>query len=104
MNTIAKTQSQVQTASKTQTKTESAFWAQMEESRFGLIAIILTIVACVGGGAAAFGTEEYQVVPLIMVVVPTMLTLTFILAVGPMKAIMYAGATAIIMDILVWVF
>lgn len=84
----------------TSTKTESAFWKKAEEARFGILPLLLTLISCLGGVAAAFGTG-YNVVPLAMVTVPMMLTLSFILAVAPMRLIVWSGVVAVLFDLVV---
>jgi len=78
-------------------------WAEAEKARFGIIPLLLTVVACLGGIAAAFGTG-YEVFQLGLIAIPTMLTLTLMLAVAPMKQIIYAGIICVLLDILVMIF
>ena len=78
-------------------------WKQAEESRFGITPIFLMFVSCMGGWAAAFGAN-YEVLQLSLVTFPTMLVVTLILGVAPMKPIIYAGAFAVLMDLLVLIF
>lgn len=84
-------------------KSESTLWKKAEEARYGIIPLLLTLVACLGGVAAAFGVGD-SVAQLSMVVFPTMMCLSFILAVGPMKLIMWSGLVAVILDITVLFF
>lgn len=76
----------------------------LEETRFGLVPILITIVACMGGFAAAFGTNTYEVMRLALIVFPTMAVLTLILAVMPMKYIVYVSAVAVAIDVLLLLF
>lgn len=64
---------------------------ESEFNRFGLIAAILTIVGCMGGFAVGLGAIE-STIALIIIVIPTMLTLSLLLAVAPMKWIFNAVA------------
>jgi hypothetical protein len=57
---------------------------ESEFNRFGLISIILLVVGCVGGVAVGLGAIKYTGT-LILCVVPTMTTLSLLLAVAPMK-------------------
>lgn len=70
-----------------------------EFNRFGIISMILLIVGCLGGVAVGLGAVE-NVVTLSMVVVPTMATLSLLLAVSPMKYILTAATIATVIDIL----
>lgn len=69
-------------------------------NRYGIISILLLIVGCGGGIAVGTGALE-SVVQLILLVVPTMIALSMILAVAPMRAIIYSSIAAVLIDILV---
>jgi hypothetical protein len=72
---------------------------EMEFNRFGWIAIILLVVGCLGGltvGMGAIGSTF----ALIAIVVPTMLTLSLLLAVAPMRWIAMASIVSIGIDLL----
>ncbi|MFN5911487.1 MAG: hypothetical protein ACK45H_09145 [Bacteroidota bacterium] len=70
-----------------------------EFNRFGLICVILTVVGCLGGTAVGMGAIS-STLSLILVTIPTMLTLSLLLAVAPMRWIFTAAAAAIIIDLL----
>lgn len=72
---------------------ELIFAENTEFNRFGLISAIVLIVGCSGGLAVGLGAVEH-IGALIAVVVPTMLTLSLLLAVSPMRYIMTAGAVS----------
>ncbi len=76
------------------------FKGELEVNRFGLIAVLLLIVGCLGGVTVGLGAIE-STVQLTLVVVPTMTALTLLLAVAPMKYIMTASAIAIAIDLLI---
>jgi hypothetical protein len=81
------------------TNAQSKFYRDLEFNRFGWIAIILTLVGCLGGltvGLGAIGNTA----TLILVVIPTMVTLSFLLAVSPMKWILNAAIISISIDLL----
>ena len=81
---------------------EIIFGMNTEFSRFGLISATLLIVGTLGGlavGHVGLGAIEY-VWALIVIVVPTMLTLSLLLAVAPMKYILGAGIVSVIVDVL----
>lgn len=69
-----------------------------EFNRFGLICVILTIVGCLGGVAVGLGAINHTLT-LTMVVVPTMLTLSLLIAVAPMKWILGVASTAVLIDV-----
>jgi len=70
---------------------------ESEFNRFGLIAAILTIVGCMGGFAVGLGVIE-STIALIIIVIPTMLTLSLLLAVAPMKWIFNATGACMAID------
>jgi hypothetical protein len=69
-----------------------------EFNRFGLIAVILTIVGCLGGVAVGMGAIN-NTFALIIVTLPTMLTLSLLLAVSPMRWILSSAAVAVVIDV-----
>jgi hypothetical protein len=75
------------------------FWMQAERYRFGIIPVVILLMGCVSGLAVAFGAKgnPFQ---LALVVVPSVLTLALILAVAPMRLIIYVTAIAIVLDLL----
>lgn len=76
-----------------------SFEQNTEFNRFGLISVILLIIGCMGGIAVGLGAINY-IGTLVAVVVPTMLTLSFLLAVAPMKWIITSGSIAVAIDVL----
>ena|SRR6218665_1043420 len=82
---------------------DSAFWKNMEFNRFGIIAMLVLIIGCAGGVAAAFGAHN-STPELALVAFPTIISLAFILAVAPMKWIMYACSLALALDLFVLIF
>ena len=72
---------------------------EMEFNRFGWIAIILLVVGCLGGVTVGMGALE-STVALIAIVVPTMLTLSLLLAVAPMRWIALASMATVSVDLL----
>ena len=78
----------------TSTDGEKIFGLNTEFHRFGLISAILLIVGVSGGIAVGLGGIE-SVFSLILIVVPTMTTLSLLLAVAPMKYIIASGVVAI---------
>lgn len=72
---------------------------KLEFNRFGVISIVLLIVGCLGGLTVGFGAVK-EVWSLTLVVIPTMVTLALLLAVAPMKYIMTAAISAVVIDLL----
>ncbi len=81
------------------TEENKGFLEGAEFNRFGYISVILLIVGCLGGITVGLGAVE-QVWSLILVVIPTMLTLSLLLAVAPMKYIINAGLVATAVDVI----
>lgn len=78
---------------------QSEFFKNLEFNRFGWIAIILTVVGCLGGLTVGMGAIE-NTMALIVVIIPTMITLSFLLAVSPMKWILYAAIITVLIDLI----
>ena len=70
-----------------------------EFNRFGIISIVLTVVGCLGGIAVGMGAIE-SYFTLTLVVVPTMATLSLLIAVAPMRSILIAGALSLLVDLI----
>lgn len=89
----------VHSTTETKTAAPSTFWEEMEQSRFGLIPIILLVIGILGGIAAGFavGLGAWQ---LMTIVFPTMISLCMILAVAPMKVILRVSALAVAVDLI----
>lgn len=77
---------------------ETSITNEMEFNRFGFIAVILTVVGCLGGLTVGMGAIE-NTMALIAVVIPTMITLSFLIAVAPMRWIMIAGTASVLVDL-----
>jgi hypothetical protein len=71
----------------------------LEFNRFGWIAVILILVGCLGGLTVGMGAIE-STAALVVVLIPTMITLSLLLAVSPMKWIMTSTAVALTVDII----
>jgi len=72
---------------------------ESEYNRFGLIAVLILLVGCLGGITVGLGAIK-DTWALILVVLPTMLTLSLLLAVAPMKWIYKAASISILFDVL----
>ena len=71
----------------------------MEFNRFGWISMIILVVGCLGGLTVGMGAIE-NTAALVVVIIPTMITLSLLLAVSPMKWVMTSAAATISIDIL----
>ena len=71
----------------------------LEFNRFGIISIVLLIVGCLGGLTVGFGAVK-EVWSLTLIVIPTMVTLSLLIAVSPMKYIMTSAIIAVLIDFL----
>ena len=72
---------------------------ESEYNRFGLIAVLILLVGCLGGITVGQGAIN-DTWALILVVIPTMLTLSLLLAVAPMKWIYIAAAISVGIDLI----
>jgi hypothetical protein len=75
----------------------------LEFNRFGWIAVILIVVGCLGGLTVGMGAIE-STAALVAVVIPTMVTLSLLLAVSPMKYVMIAALSSISIDIILFTY
>jgi hypothetical protein len=76
-------------------------WNEMIEfNRYGIISMALIIVGCYGGVVVWSGAVEI-LWQLVAVVIPTMTTLSLLLAVAPMKHIVRWSVIALIVDTLI---
>lgn len=86
-----------------QKKSLNNFWKDAEFNRFGIIPVLLLLVACIGGFAASYGAGV-SAFRLGMVAFPSIIALALMLAVAPMRLIFWSTATAIILDLFILVF
>ena len=77
--------------------------AEAEYNRFGLIFLILIIVGCMGGVAVGLGAVQSTLL-LSLILLPTMTTLSLLLAVAPMKWILPIASIALLIDSLIIVY
>ena len=101
---INRQQEHISVQSKTSTATSiSKLWEDAESNRFGIIPILLVVLACLGGLAASFGAGS-DTLKLAMIVFPTIISLAFMLAVAPMRLIIWVSVFALFFDLLVFIF
>lgn len=85
-----------------ETTVENGFWDKMfsgnlEINRFAIISAVLLIVGCMGGLTVGFGAINHTW-QLIVVVIPTMTTLSLLLAVAPLKYILNMAVISIVIN------
>ena len=74
----------------------------LEGNRLGIISVILLVTGCLGGITVGMGAVHHTW-QLFLIVLPTMMTLSFLIAVGPMKIILNLAALTVIIDIIILV-
>lgn len=84
-------------------KFSNEFYLFQEFNRFGVIIGVLLIVGCMGGIAVSLGALA-SVWQLTAIVIPTMATLAMILAVVPMRYMIFGATIALLVDIMLIVF
>ena len=77
----------------------TTLWETMEFNRFGLVPMLVVIVAALGGIAGAFAIQESPVI-LAIVVFSTGLSEALILAVAPMRIITIAASLSVLISLL----
>jgi hypothetical protein len=85
-------------------ETRSSFWDKFfaggaEFNRYSIISGVLLIVGCLGGLTVGMGAIDHTY-QLILVVVPTMITLSLLLALAPMKQVLNAAVITILIDVI----
>ena len=78
-------------------------FSDLEKNRFGMAPLLLIIMACIGGIAAAFAVQESDI-KLIAVATTTAFVETLVIALAPMRIIVLVAAIAFIVDVLVFIF
>lgn len=71
---------------------------QSEFNRFGVISMLILVIGCLGGIAVGLGGINH-IFSLILIIIPTMTTLSFLLAVAPMKWILTAAVLTVFIDV-----
>lgn len=86
-------------------ETRSGFWDKFfaggaEFNRYSIISGVLLIVGCLGGLTVGMGAID-NTIQLIFVVLPTMTTLSLLLALAPMKQVLGVATITVIIDIII---
>lgn len=84
-------------------KSVSNFWEQAEFNRLGIVALLLTFTACLGGITAGFGVDGSPL-QLLLAIFPTGFVLISILALLPMRVIFAIASLSVIINILILIF
>lgn len=84
---------------KAENKQPSTFWKNAEFDRFGYIPILLILLGCIGGFAAAL-TLGGSMVALLCITITSCVALAMMLAGAPMKIILGSAALAILIDLI----
>ena len=77
----------------------SEFDRYLEDNRHGIICIVILIIGCLGGITVGYKAIE-NIFTLSLVVIPTMTTLSLLLAVAPMKLMIKMASLSIIIDLI----
>lgn len=83
--------------------TKNTFWDKMEFNRYGIISMLVVFIGCLGGVAASYGAQT-DVLKLALIAFPTIISLALVLAVAPMRAILYLSGVAVILDLIILIF
>ncbi|WP_107040284.1 hypothetical protein [Brumimicrobium mesophilum] len=72
----------------------------LEINRLGIISVVLLIIGCLGGMTVGLGAVHHTW-QLFLVVLPTMLTLSLLIAVAPLKQILNFCVITVIIDVII---
>ena len=75
------------------------FWSTLEYNRFGMVPVLIVVVACLGGIAAAFAIQVSPI-RLATVVLSTGMTEAFILGMLPMRTVMITAVVSLVISAL----
>lgn len=87
------------------TEANTSIWDKLlgnnlETNRFGIISVIVIFVGCLGGVTVGLGAVHHTW-QLFLIVFSTMATLSFLIAVAPVKQILNLAAISVIIDIII---
>lgn len=82
---------------------QNGFWDKMfngnlELNRYAIISAVLLVVGCLGGLTVGYGAINHTW-QLIVVVIPTMATLSLLLAVSPLKWILNMAVLSVLINV-----
>lgn len=87
----------------TSKNSNASFWQNAERYRFAIMPMLLVIIGCLGGIAAAYGAQS-DALKLAIISIPAAISLALTLALSPMRVIFYVSIIAVLLDLLVFVF
>ncbi len=76
----------------------SEFDRYIEDNRYGVICVVILLIGCLGGITVGYKAIE-NIFTLALVIIPTMTTLSLLLAVAPMKWIIKMASLSVIIDL-----
>ncbi len=84
--------------------TNSTFWDRFfeggaEYNRFAIISAVLLVVGCLGGLTVGYGAIHH-LYQLFLIIIPTMTTLSLLLAMAPVKYVLNMAVFTIVIDII----
>lgn len=77
---------------------DKVFKGELEYNRFAIISVILLFVGCLGGLTVGYGAINHTW-QLILIVIPTMTTLSLLLAVSNLKYILTMAAISTVINV-----
>lgn len=75
-------------------------WEYLDRNRFGLMVVLILVVGCMAGIAVGLGALT-QVVSLSVLALTTMTALSMMLALAPIKILLYTSIIAVVTDIII---
>ena len=85
------------------TSTPANFFAELEAGRYGYGPMLLVVMVCLGGIAAAFAVQESEA-KLMAVALSTVMVEILLVAVAPMRIIFWFAVVAFLIDLFVFIF
>lgn len=79
---------------------DRVFKGELEHNRFAIISIALLIVGCLGGLTVGYGAIQHTW-QLLLIVIPTMTTLSLLLAVAPLKHILNMSIVSVVINTII---
>ncbi len=71
----------------------------LETNRLGIVMVVLLVIGCLGGMTVGLGAIHHTW-QLFLIVLPTMMTLSFLIAVAPVKQILNLALITVIIDVI----
>lgn len=77
---------------------DNVFKGELEHNRFAIISVVLLFVGCLGGLTVGYGAINHTW-QLILIIIPTMTTLSLLLAVSNLKYILTAATISTVLNV-----